>query len=211
MKKIKKYYKIKNYKIFTGNLIVSELAKVSRTAEEISQSGDVFYDLFINSNLVYNILKSFDEIDLRIINLMNKYSDKKFEQEEQWSDIIIQDLTSLFNSIEMIAKRYSPEKHNLANNNNYLNLHAYFDDLLYDISEMLDKYFYIEDFQQVDRSKFDPTQQIQISVLGDYGDDIDVIPQRSGFYDAAHKRILKKEIVSIRKANKVNDGTLNQN
>ena len=209
-KKIKpvKYLELNSQQIFVGSLINAELVKLSNTFDDIIYDAPRYYSLIFNTKILNEIMRAYSNINNQLKNMIKKYENEEFEYLENWSDVMIDDIISLFTFIESIEERLSPEKYNLSHNKCYSKLHNCISGSLVDLSTILFDYLRIEEYQESDRSKFHPFSQIHISVANDYTGDIDVIPHRSGFYDMLNNKIIKKEIVSIRQADNLSNNSI---
>lgn len=204
MKKPKKYYMSIYGKIFVGKCVSTELVKVSNFLNDIIEDSYVLYSVVYNQNLIDDFINSLNFILKRFDVYINKFSKNNLEENEDWFNIITQDIIALYSSIETVQDKFSPEKINMAKIPYYNSIYNDLTVILHNLSEILYYYFRIEDFAEDDRTKFNPETQMGFSLLDNYNGDIDVIPRHAGFYDVNKKSIIKKEIVSIRRAKYIN-------
>ena len=124
-KKIKpvKYLELNGQQIFVGSLINAELVKLSNTFDDIIYDAPRYYSLIFNTKILNEIMRAYSNINNQLKNMIKKYENEEFEYLENWSDVMIDDIISLFTFIESIEERLSPEKYNLSHNKCYSKLH----------------------------------------------------------------------------------------
>lgn len=198
---IKKYLNLKTGKTFVGKLVGVYLGEMSDYVKDVLEERSLFYTIIFNAKLVDEIISAFTSVTTTLDSLSEKYQDYEFEQNRNWRNIISIDLAYLFNTLESYEQRFDPNNQKLSSSETYCRLTNIFSSMLDDLSIMIQSYLKIQEYQEIDRSKFFPNSQISISIVPDSPlKNIKVVPRRSGFYDQAHNKILKKEIVSIRPA-----------
>ena len=167
---IKKYLNLKTGKTFVGKLVGVYLGEMSDYVKDVLEERSLFYTIIFNAKLVDEIISAFTSVTTTLDSLSEKYQDYEFEQNRNWRNIISIDLAYLFNTLESYEQRFDPNNQKLSSSETYCRLTNIFSSMLDDLSIMIQSYY------------------------------IEVVPRRSGFYDQAHNKILKKEIVSIRPA-----------
>ena len=194
---VKKYLYSENQKIFVGNIIGTSLEQISYYIKDAVEDSEIFYSFIFNTKLVNNILHAFTDVTNTLDSLAEKYQAEDFEQNRNWRQIMFYDLAYLFNTIEVYDQRFNPSNQKLADSDIYLQLYQLFSSILDDLSNIMQRYLKIQDFQESDQSRFYPESQISISIVPDHPlKNFIVVPRRSGFCDE-NNNVLKKQIVSI--------------
>ena len=106
MKKPKKYYMSIYGKIFVGKCVSTELVKVSNFLNDIIEDSYVLYSVVYNQNLIDDFINSLNFILKRFDVYINKFSKNNLEENEDWFNIITQDIIALYSSIETVQDKF---------------------------------------------------------------------------------------------------------
>lgn len=137
MKKPKKYYMSIYGKIFVGKCVSTELVKVSNFLNDIIEDSYVLYSVVYNQNLIDDFINSLNFILKRFDVYINKFSKNNLEENEDWFNIITQDIIALYSSIETVQDKFSPEKINMAKIPYYNSIYNDLTEILHNLSDIL--------------------------------------------------------------------------